>query len=191
MRYALTLIFLLIYSTCFGWSSNPPHTYVVSSSGSCATQSVDESFTSADNSLDNLDYSETIGQGFTIDAPTTIYSITVKTGSSNGTAPVATFRLDDDKDLSADYLAEVTGVVLTNTSTEYEIILDTPVSVSAGIYYFALMVNLTTTNRLSLTYETSGGYPGGYMFYSSSGDDWDLTPYGKAWDIWFKVNTCD
>jgi len=27
MRYALTLIFLLIYSTCFGWSSNPPHSF--------------------------------------------------------------------------------------------------------------------------------------------------------------------
>ena len=106
---------------------------------SCIAPTEDVANTTQDNTLDVYDY-KTIGQSWQPTVTKDCYSVKVKCYSPAGASGTLTVRIDDDTDMSSEYLAVSDEVaIVPNATTEYTFTFSTIASlIASSTYYFAV-----------------------------------------------------
>jgi hypothetical protein len=140
-----------------------------------------------------------IGQSFQVSTGGVLYSVKLYLYGNNlepAESGTLTIRVDDDIDLSADYL-DSGSITMDDTDavdTWYEIVMDggDQTLSTSTTYYFA--VDWTEAGSDSMQWEWHDNNETCHadgVSYSTGATDWDLTGHSEAADLNFQVMICD
>lgn len=147
----------------------------------------------SDSDTGNISVAKSYGQGIYFIEPTTVRSITIKTGPNLYGTPPTKLRIGTSKDLSTSFLAESSEILLTAKNTEYEFTLTEPVQLNAqNQYYFAVSVtNDSTSNFVDFSASATDSYspvqcPDCHSYYKNSAK-WNINGIKYSKDLFFRI----
>jgi len=147
----------------------------------------------SDSDTGNISVAKSYGQGIYFTEPTTIQSITIKTGPNLYGTPPTKLRIGTSKELSTSFLAESNEILLTAKNTEYEFTLTEPVQLKTkNQYYFAVSVtNDSTANFVDLSASATDSYSPGqcpdcHLFYKNTAK-WNINGLKYSKDLFFRI----
>lgn len=185
MKIFLTIVFALLLFANSASSWIEATDYVVASS--CSTQSVATSQEALDLEL-GISNTTTRGQSFVSTTSGDMYGlklyVTTLTSTSN-----LTIRVDDDLDMSSEYLGG--GTVSVTSTGEIYIVFSSPIQISSGTTYYFFIQTAALTNVMKISWNDGSVYSGGLYYYNNSIATWALSTSTSYNDIWFKVMVCD
>jgi len=164
--------------------------------GGCATQSTDQSFTSA-NSAAGMNGDLTLGQSITAGITGSVYSITVRGLGWVGGAGQLVARFGTTANLSSSYLGETIAqdIIFDEDTHTYELLFpegSRPSQTSSGTYYITVInTGQDTEDVFDLLIHDTGTYAGG-VHYQGGVTPHDMTD-GEVtgYDMRFITKVCD
>lgn len=187
---------LLVASPVFALGPGIFSGSVIAGGGACSSQGVVITQASGANSADLYDDKKTRGQSFSggFDNAAQLYSITVRLTTPSGATGAVSMRLDDDSDMSAEYLYAATDVTPTAGQTEdVEFIFsDKPAMDNTTTYYIEVTKTGTYANRSALTYDdlNNNYYTGGSFCTHNTTTAWTVGTCTANKDMYFILKVC-
>lgn len=190
MKKLIVLLCLLLIPAL---TASDTSTYVLAVSGQDAgsgTCSDAITQSTSDGYMTLGDSTSVAGQSFTGDGKV-LCSITLKTSSATATGGLIEMRVDDDTDMSSEYLATKT---VECTTAEADMVFDFEVDEvslsSETTYYFSIM---NTNGEYSTRFRplqagTGNPYNGGVLYFYGE-TAWNLTTPAADMDFYFTVST--
>jgi hypothetical protein len=133
-----------------------------------------------------FDSSDTRGQTFQLPSDALIKSIGILVSEVTGGPITATLRLDNDDDMTTEYLSETTVVI--STDGEYTFLFPQPVS-ALGLTQLRITM-IIDQGTLNLARSVTDVYPNGTYWYHNALQVWAGLTELNTRDLWFKVNVC-
>lgn len=163
-RYLIISILLTIPVIAFAnWMYLPGPGYSRSNSGSTPPIVVAEATTRTTNNSRLLNQ-WTIGNSFTVNSTTNFYSLSIFLEGSSNPSGTITCRLDDDNDMSSEYVEEFSLAFSGSTTEEWvEILSQTNPQLTSGTWYIAC----NSASAIDIAIEDSNLYAGGLYIYNT------------------------
>lgn len=127
-----------------------------------------------------------IGNGFTPETNLSLYSISANFLNNSGGAVSVELRIDDDVDMSSEYMDSVTvNVPVSDGLTEF--VFETPPSLSGSTTYYFIF---RASSAVYLYFDSTAPYSGGVYIWTDS-SAWNASSTVSDRDVSMVLKECD